>query len=288
MRFASLEFRQREELVLLNFPHCRQRYGNRMGRKSKNKGALRETRSTSPGGFSGSETERGSARSNDRWWAIGVCILLAAITWLVFGQTLRHEFINYDDNDYVLKNAQVARGLTFEGIAWAFTHVHSSNWHPLTWISHMVDCQLFGLNPEGHHFTNVLLHIATAILLFLVLRQMTDSFWPSAFVAAIFAIHPLRVESVAWVAERKDVLSGLFFVLTLGAYTRYVRAPWSLSRYGLVLLLLAAGLMCKPMLVTTPFVLLLLDYWPLNVSPLVGTREANIQQPDGSFSKNCR
>ncbi len=196
--------------------------------------------------------------------AIGVALFLAAITWLVFGQTLRHEFINFDDGDYVIKNAQVSRGLTLEGIAWAFTHVHSANWHPLTWISHMLDCQFYGLNPAGHHFSNVLIHAATAILLFFVLRQMTGTFWRSAFVAALFAIHPLRVESVAWVSERKDLLSGLFFLLTLGAYVRYARAPWSPLRYGLVVFLFALGLMCKPMLVTVPFVLLLLDYWPLN------------------------
>lgn len=194
----------------------------------------------------------------------GVCLFLAAITWLVFGQTLRHEFVNYDDDDYVVRNAQISRGLTLEGIGWAFTHVHSSNWHPLTWISHMLDCQLYGLNPAGHHLTNVLLQAATAILLFLVLRQMTGTFWRSAFVAAVFAIHPLRVESVAWVAERKDLLSGLFFMLTIAAYVRYARAPWSPRRYGLVVFLFALGLMCKPMLVTMPLVLLLLDYWPLN------------------------
>jgi tetratricopeptide (TPR) repeat protein len=128
----------------------------------------------------------------------------------------------------------------------------------------MLDSQFYGLNPGGHHLTNVLLHLATAILLFLVLRQMTGAFWRSAFVAAIFAIHPLRVESVAWVAERKDVLSGLFFVLTIAAYVRYARHPWSPARYGLVVVLFALGLMCKPMLVTLPFVLFLLDYWPLN------------------------
>jgi hypothetical protein len=200
----------------------------------------------------------------DRWKAVAICVLLAAITWLVFGQTLRYQFVNYDDDYYVFKNAQVTRGLTLEGIVWAFTHVHSSNWHPLTWISHMLDCQFCGLNPGGHHLTNVLLHAATAILLFLILRQMTGTLGRSAFVAAVFAIHPLRVESVAWVAERKDVLSGLFFMLIVGAYVRYARAPWSLLRYGLVVLLFALGLMCKPMLVTVPFVLLLLDYWPLN------------------------
>ena len=209
---------------------------------------------------------------------LGTCIFIAAITWLVFGQTLRHQFVNYDDGEYVFKNAQVARGLTLEGIVWAFTHVHSSNWHPLTWISHMLDCQFYGLNPGGHHFTNALLHAATAILLFLVLRQMTGTFWRSAFVAAVFAIHPLHVESVAWVAERKDVLSGLFFMLTIGAYVRYARAPWSPLRYGLVVLLFALGLMCKPMLVTMPFVLLLLDYWPLN-------RFATLQGQGGEHPK---
>ena len=195
---------------------------------------------------------------------LGVCIFLAAITWLVFGQTLRHQFINFDDGDYVFKNPKVFRGLTSEGIVWAFTHVHAANWHPLTWLSHMLDCQLYGLNPGGHHLTSILLHMATVILLFGLLRQATASLWRSAFVAAVFAIHPLRVESVAWVAERKDVLSGLFFVLTISAYVRYARQPWSPARYGLVLLLFALGLMSKPMLVTLPFVLFLLDYWPLN------------------------
>jgi protein O-mannosyl-transferase len=192
-----------------------------------------------------------------------VCLVLAVFTFAVFGQTLTHEFVNYDDNEYVYENPMVARGLTFKGLVWAFTHVHSANWHPLTWLSHMLDCQLYGLNPGGHHLTNVLLHTATVIALFLVLRQMTGALWRSAFVAAVFAIHPLRVESVAWVAERKDVLSGLFFMLTIGAYVRYARRPWSWGGYGLVMLLFAMGLMCKPMLVTLPVVLLLLDFWPL-------------------------
>jgi tetratricopeptide (TPR) repeat protein len=205
-----------------------------------------------------------TAGSNDRWLTFAICAFLAAISWFVLGQTLRHEFVNFDDTTYVLENPQVARGLTTGGIAWAFTHVHGANWHPLTWLSHMLDAQLYGLKPGGHHLTNVLLHIATALVLFLVLRQMTGALWRSAFVTAIFAIHPLRVESVAWVAERKDVLSGLLFMLTIAAYVRYARRPWSSSRYGLVVLLFALGLMCKPMLVTLPFVLLLLDYWPLN------------------------
>ena len=205
----------------------------------------------------------GAARSRSRRLALAICVFLAAISWVVFGQTLRSEFVNFDDVNYVLDNPQVTRGVTTEGIAWAFTHSHAANWHPVTWISHMLDCQLYGLNPAGHHLTNVLLHTAAAILLFLVLRQMTGSLWRSAFVAAVFAIHPLRVESVAWVAERKDVLSGLFFMLTVWAYVRYVRERTP-ARYAITLLLFAAGLMCKPILVTLPFVLLLLDYWPLN------------------------
>jgi tetratricopeptide (TPR) repeat protein len=214
---------------------------------------------------------RGNA-SAPRAQILGVSISLIAITWLVFGETLHHPSINFDDPGYVFENPQIAAGLTSAGILWAFTHSHMQNWHPLTWISHMLDCQLFGLNAGGHHFTNVLLHTIAVILLFLVLQQMTGALWRSAFVAALFAIHPLRVETVAWIAERKDVLSGVFFMLTLGAYVRYVRKP-SGSRYLVVALLFALGLMAKPMLVTVPFVLLLLDYWPLgrlaDISPTV-------------------
>jgi tetratricopeptide (TPR) repeat protein len=219
------------------------------------------------------ETPVRAVPASDRWLLLGICVALAAITWLVFGQTLRHDFVNYDDRDYVTKNAQVSRGVTLEGIVWAFTRVHSSNWHPLTWISHMLDCQFYGLNPWGHHLTNVLLHAANAILLFLLLRQMTGTMWRSAFVAAVFAIHPLRVESVAWVAERKDVLSGLFFILTLMAYGRYARAG-SRARYIMVLVLFALGLMCKPMLVSLPLILLLVDYWPLNRLPSLSLADA--------------
>jgi protein O-mannosyl-transferase len=219
-----------------------------------------------------------ATRRKDGWLAFGICAFLAGITWLVFAQTLRNEFVNFDDDTYVFENPEVTRGLTPEGIAWAFTHTHAANWHPMTWLSHMLDSQLYGLNPGGHHLTSVLLHMATAILLFLVLWQMTAVLWRSAFVAAIFAIHPLRVESVAWVAERKDVLSGLFFMLTIGAYVRYARSPGSLTRYGLVVLLVAFGLMCKSMLVTLPFVLLLLDYWPLDRFAAFRNRSDNIFQ----------
>jgi tetratricopeptide (TPR) repeat protein len=197
------------------------------------------------------------------WLTIGICVILAGLTWLVFGQTLWHDFINYDDPRYVYENTRITGGLSVSGIAWAFTHIHSLNWHPLTTLSHMLDCQLYGLNAGWHHFTNVLLHTLAAILLFLALQQMTNAVWRSAFVAAVFAIHPLRVESVAWIAERKDVLSGVCFMLTLLAYVYYTRAP-SLRRYLAVVLVFVLGLMSKPMLVTLPLVLLVLDYWPLS------------------------
>jgi tetratricopeptide (TPR) repeat protein len=198
------------------------------------------------------------------WKVAGICAFLAGIVWLVFGRTCGFEFINYDDNSYVYSNAAVTQGMTLKGVAAAFSCQATDNWVPLTTLSHMLDCQFYGLNAGGHHLTNVLLHMATAILLFLVLARMTGTVWRSALVAAVFAIHPLRVESVAWVSERKDVLSGLFFMLTLGAYVRYVRKPRKLIGYLMVLFLFALGLMSKPVLVTLPVVLLLLDYWPLN------------------------
>jgi tetratricopeptide (TPR) repeat protein len=213
-------------------------------------------------------SSRSSKAIPSRWLILGVCVFLIAITWLVFGQTLSHEFVNFDDHVYVYENPVITGGLTLPGIIWAFTHTHARNWHPLTTISHMLDCQLFGLNAGGHHFTNVFLHTIAVVLLFLVLRQMmggpsrTGSVWPSAFVAALFAVHPLHVESVAWISERKDVLSGVFFMLTLAAYARYARQP-SAARYIMMTILFALGLMSKPMLVTMPFVLLLLDFWPL-------------------------
>ena len=210
-----------------------------------------------------SNAQLGPQRADRPWQAIGICIALAALTWLVFGQTLWHDFINYDDPRYVYENTKITDGLSISGIAWACTHIHSMNWHPLTTISHMLDCQLYGLKAGWHHFTNVLLHTIAAILLFTALVQMTGAFWRSAFVAAVFAIHPLRVESVAWIAERKDVLSGVFFMLTLLAYLYYARSP-RITRYLVVAFVLACGLMSKPMLVTLPFVLLLLDYWPLD------------------------
>src|SRR5438045_1954394 len=148
------------------------------------------------------------------------CVVLVGIVWLVFGQTLRHEFINYDDTQYVYENSRITSGLSFDGILWAFTHVHSDNWHPLTTISHMLDCTLYGVEPWGHHLTNVVLHSAGAVFLFLALLELTGASWPSAFVAGIFAIHALRVESVAWGAAWKDILCGIFFMLSWCRYAR--------------------------------------------------------------------
>lgn len=199
---------------------------------------------------------------------LAVCVLLVLCTAAVYGQTVGHEFIPYDDNEYVYENPHVRRGLTWEGAGWALTTLWASNWHPLTWLSHMLDCELFGLQPGTHHLVNVLLHILSSVLLYLVLRHMTGAVWRSAAVAALFALHPVHVESVAWVAERKDVLSTLFFMLILWAYARYAARP-SVTRYGMVFGFLTLGLMAKPMLVTVPFVLLLLDYWPLRRFPPV-------------------
>jgi tetratricopeptide (TPR) repeat protein len=191
-----------------------------------------------------------------------LCLSLMAATFAVFEPVRNHTFLNIDDNLYITDNTPVKSGLTFKGVIWAFTTMHAANWHPLTWLSHMLDCQLYGLNPSGHHLTNLFFHIASALLLFLVLERMTGSLWRSSFVAALFALHPLHVESVAWVAERKDVLSTFFWMLTMWAHVRYVERP-KLKRYLLVLLSFTMGLLSKPMLVTLPFVLLLIDYWPL-------------------------
>ncbi len=201
--------------------------------------------------------------AGNRRAVLAVCGGLLLAVGLVFGQTVQYKFVNFDDDGYVTDNPHVQQGVSVSSIYWAFTNRDCSNWHPLTWLSHILDYQLYGLRAGGHHLTNVLLHAANAILLFLVLWRMTGNLWPSAFVAAVFAVHPLHVESVAWVAERKDVLSGLFFMLTLAAYLRYVRGGFSSVWYWTVAALFAFGLMAKPMLVTLPLVLLLLDYWPL-------------------------
>jgi tetratricopeptide (TPR) repeat protein len=192
-----------------------------------------------------------------------LCIVLAVVTFAVYLPVRNHEFVRYDDDTYVTHNSNVKWGLSLQSIKWAFTTGYAANWHPLTWLSHQLDCQLFGLNSSAHHLVNVLFHVANTVLLFIVLSRMTGRIWPSVFVAGLFALHPLHVESVAWVAERKDVLSTLFWLLTMLAYVRYAEGP-SAGRYVTALVLFILGLMCKPMLVTLPIVLLLLDYWPLN------------------------
>ena len=193
---------------------------------------------------------------------IVICLALALIAAIAFSKVYQFDFVNYDDDRYVFQNTQVSTGLTAENIAWAFKSMHAGNWHPLTWISLMADAQLFHLNAGGYHIVNLLFHILNAVLVFVVLRLMTGGLWRSAAVAALFALHPLHVESVAWVSERKDVLSTFFMLLTLWAYSRYARAP-GYRTYLPTFLFFALGLMAKPMLVTLPFILLLLDYWPL-------------------------
>src|SRR6516164_8527478 len=240
------------------------------GMKGRQVGNRRTHRSNASVLDSGVDGRRAKSRVTD----ILVCVGLVAVTWAVFGQTLTYDFVNFDDHVYVYENPLVVRGLSAETVIGAFTHTHARNWHPLTTLSHMLDCQLYGLNAGSHHLTNVILHTISVLLLFLVLKQMTAALWQSAFVAALFAIHPLHVESVAWIAERKDVLSAVFFMLTLAAYAYYARAPSTL-RYLLVALLFAFGLMSKSMLVTLPFVLFLLDYWPLD---RIGARKSEVSR----------
>jgi len=162
---------------------------------------------------------------SERWLVVGICAGLIALVWFAFGQASHFPFVNYDDPNYITENPAVIQGLSGRGIIWAFSHIHGGNWHPLTTISHMLDCSVFGLHAGAHHFGNVLLHTSATIALFLMLRRATGALWRSAFVAAVFAIHPLRVESVVWIAERKDVLSGFFLMLTLAAYLYYARKP---------------------------------------------------------------
>ena len=195
--------------------------------------------------------------SHLRW----VMLVLGLGTIAVFGRALTGGFV-FDDTPYVVYNAHVNTGLTWGNIAWSLTGVHGANWHPLTWLSHMLDISIYGMHPAGQHATNLIFHVANVLLLLLVLTRMTGSLWKSAFVSALFAIHPLHIESVAWIAERKDVLSTMFWLLTMLAYTHYVERPVP-RRYAFVVLAFALGLTAKPMLVTLPFVLLLLDYWPL-------------------------
>jgi tetratricopeptide (TPR) repeat protein len=215
--------------------------------------------------------------SPGRWSVTGrqlhllICLSLAAVTLAVFWNVQFHDFILYDDLSYVVLNRHVQSGLTGGSILWAVTTLEMSNWHPLTWISLMLDYDLFRLNPAGYHWTNLLIHIASAILLFSVLKRMTEDIWKSALVAVLFAIHPLHVESVAWVSERKDVLSAFFWFLTMGAYVRYTERPGA-GNYFLIIAAFSLGLLAKPMLVTLPFVLILLDIWPLRRLPVPFTR----------------
>jgi len=205
-------------------------------------------------------TNKSQADAHYRWWIIAGLILVCVA---LYGRTVQYDFISYDDPSYITQNHLIQQGLTSEGIRSAFTTPHSYNWHPLTTLSHLLDCELFGSEEAGgHHAVNLLFHAAATVVLFVVLQQMTGSLWPSALVAALFAVHPLGVESVAWVSERKNVLSTFLWFVTMGAYLHYVRLP-NLSRYLLVVVCLALGMMAKQMLVTLPCVLLLLDYWPL-------------------------
>jgi len=200
---------------------------------------------------------------NDTRAKVLICIFLIVATFCIYSQVQDHEFINFDDDLYITNNLNVQAGLTSESVKWAFTTMDTTgDWSPVNWLSHMLDYQLYGMHPKGHHLTNLFFHIANALLLFTVLHRMTGALWQSAFVAAMFAFHPLNVESVAWAAERKNVLSTLFWLLTMWAYIHYAAKP-TIKSYGLVFLFFTLGLMSKAMLVTLPFVLLLLDYWPL-------------------------
>jgi len=205
---------------------------------------------------------------------VAICIFLMVATFCIYSQIQDHEFINFDDDIYITNNLNVQAGLTSESFKWAFTTSHPPYWHPMTWLSHMLDYQLYGLHPKGHYLTNLFLHISSVLILFIVLLRMTGALWQSGFVAAMFALHPLNVESVAWIAERKNVLSTLFWLLTMWAYIHYAEKP-TVKRYGLVFLFFTLGLMSKPMLVTLPFVLLLLDYWPLRRLKFGQERESN-------------
>jgi len=206
------------------------------------------------------ETKTGKTFLNARQ-DVWVYLFLCAAIFGIYQQVGGHRFVNFDDTYYVTENFRVQAGLTLENIVWAFTTTDTSNWHPLTWLSHMLDCHLFGLHAGMHHFVSLMLHMANSLLLFYVLKKMTGSRWRSCLVAALFALHPLHVESVAWISERKDVLSTLFWMLCLVQYMRYVERS-GIVRYLLVLFLFALGLMAKPMVITLPFVLLLLDFWP--------------------------
>jgi tetratricopeptide (TPR) repeat protein len=213
---------------------------------------------------------------------IALCLFLVFVTVALYWPVGTFEFDNYDTANYVYENSRVKAGLTAASLRWAFTTTHVSNWHPVTWLSHMLDVQLFGLNPGVHHWTNVVWHLANVLLLFCVLRLMTGSLWHSGAVAVLFAIHPLHVQSVAWIAERKDLLSAFFGLLAIWRYIRYVQSPTTGS-YVSVLLFFILSLMAKPMMVTLPFVLLLLDYWPLERMRFKSRSESHQPSPGSAF-----
>jgi len=229
-----------------------------MGKKSRNKRQRKETEQLPPA------SEKPAVRALHGFRLdLATCFFLLICTLAVYWQVINHDFLNFDDGQYITGNAEVQSGLTLHGLRWAFTTTHTTNWHPLTWLSHMLDAELYGMNSGGHHVTNLLFHLLNTVLLFLLLKKLTGAHWCSACVAMLFAIHPLHVESVAWVSERKDVMSTFFWMLTIWFYTDFV-VHKKKGKYLLALLAFALGLMSKPMLVTLPFVLLLLDYWPLN------------------------
>jgi tetratricopeptide (TPR) repeat protein len=204
-----------------------------------------------------------------RYYPAGVCIFLTAVVLALYWQVQYYDFVDYDDNIYILENAHVQLGLSRQSFIWAFTTTHTAaNWHPLTWLSFLFDYELYRFNPAGYHWTNIFFHAANTLLLFFIFLRTTGEIWKSAFVSVLFAIHPINVESVAWIAERKNVVSTFFGLLTILAYVFYVEVP-GIKRYALVLLSFAMSLMAKPMLVTLPFILLLLDYWPLRRIPVV-------------------
>jgi tetratricopeptide (TPR) repeat protein len=213
-----------------------------------------------------------------------LCLLLAAVTLAVYNPVVRNQFVDFDDQAYILKNSHIQSGLNWALVKWSVTTFYYGIWHPLTWLSHALDYQLFHLNPVGHHYTSVLLHAINAVLLFLLLRRATGAIWPSIFVGALFALHPINVESLAWAAERKNVLSTLFFLLALHAYDRYA-GTFRKYLYGLVILFFALGLMAKPQIVTLPFVLLLWDYWPLQ---RIGRASAGTSLPENSGSQTFK
>jgi len=227
-----------------------------MGKKSRNKKNRQQGQEAMP---DLPQLNRGALYCS----TLAACLLLIVCTLAVYWQVINHGFLNFDDGQYVTENAEVQSGLTLHGLQWAFTTTYTTNWHPLTWLSHMLDAELYGTNPAGHHVSGLLFHLLNTLLLFLLLKRLTGAHWRSACVAMLFAIHPLHVESVAWVSERKDVLSTFFWMLTIWFYADFVETKKK-GKYLLALLVFTLGLLSKPMLVTLPFVLLLLDYWPLN------------------------